>query len=157
VSLRPIVLAVLVCASLVSQISAAQVDRDLDGTWEGVLPVVYSYGIPEDHVPPDAQMHVRLRIRGRNVRLAVSLGDSPGPPDYERFRITRFESSAIVYLGENAEDWVDTWFFTLARKDADTLLAFGWRVLNNTNLAANRDDARWAWGLMGDLHRNRSR
>jgi hypothetical protein len=140
---------------LVPAASSAQDDLNLDGQWEGTLTLVARPGVPDDW-RRGTQLAVRIRLRGQSVRVALSFSDDAGPPTMTRFRVARTETSAVIYLAHNAEDWVETIVLTAIQTDTDTSLVSGWRVVNNTQRAPGRRYSRFAMAFLGELERVRS-
>jgi hypothetical protein len=138
--------------ALVSGVAHAQSELTLDGTWEGELTAISGSGISP---PPRHFGVVRLEIFRRNARVFMD-GDEVKPG---AFQIERNGSNAVISAIESdpssaqGAGWVETWAFIVTLGDADTLIVNYVRVVNNNNMAASEDGARFSQIRTGQLRR----
>ena len=125
----------------------------LDGVWQGHLDNVTGPGIAP---PPDGDYPiVQLHIDRRNVRVLLGQ-DEPKAGTFEIMRegtnavITSIQSDPGAALGQS---WVETWTFVVTLFDQNTLMVNYVRVVNNNNVDAAQDGARFAQVRTGRFHR----
>ena len=118
-------------------------DTAFDGAWEGRLDVVHRYGADELFRLPETATNTmaRLTVRGEEADVFLDgLQVNPG----SGLRVARYDSAVLVY----ATFPLGTWQWSLTKLDADTALAFAWRVGDSSTLS----DA-LALGFLGELKR----
>lgn len=132
--------------------------KRMDGMWEGALTYVMQSPVPDTEAKP---YEVRLTIRGNRP---VSWEWRPGVDrewrSRKHFQYFRYRDKPGLLGGEflhsgHDEDglWSEHQSLILSRKNAETLVAYWVRVVNNVELPREDPDATWSWCLTGDLHR----
>lgn len=133
--------------------AAAQVEPVFDGIWEGQIELVTTHGIKvPSRILPQAEspMPLTLEIRGRTgtVRFGREYILPAGG-----FNVERFDAAAHV-IGQTVTTlWVETWQLSLTKKDADTVLVYLWRVVNDMRRRPEQDYSKFAWAGVGELAR----
>jgi len=126
----------------------------LDGTWEGNLDPVSGAGLS-----PTRLRGVRLVISGQNVSVftpneGALIEIKPGTFVLQRDGTNAVITSIQIDPGRpRNEGWVETWCFAVTLNDSATLIANFVRVVNNNDLAADRDGARFSQIASGLLQR----
>jgi hypothetical protein len=136
--------------------AAAQGDPAFDGVWEGQIEVVTTHGVkvPSRILPrAESPMPLTLEIRGRGgtVRFGRETILSAGS-----FYVERFDAAAHVIAQIATPLWVETWQLSLTKKDADTVLVYLWRVVNDMRRRPDQDYSKFAWAGVGELRRAQS-
>jgi hypothetical protein len=135
---------------------AARDIGSFEGAWEGRLKVVA--GTNEDS---DSYKRAKARyeespfkIIVREQRASVYFGDREVKPASFQTRIHM--SNAVVFASDTGEDqdgrWVETWNFTLTRKNPETLIVCFSRVVNDLD-APEASDSRFFYMAAGELGR----
>jgi hypothetical protein len=142
---------------LLLQPSVGQDAGSLDGTWEGKLEVVDS-GAPKDSDSDQrikaayAKSPFKITIHGQ--RASVYFGETEVKPGL--FRAEVYMTNAVVFASSDGSDqdgrWVETWNFSLTRKNPETLIAYFSRVVNNLDLAEAKDGSKFGLLAAGSFH-----
>ena len=130
---------------------AAQSDPVFDGVWEGSVDVVATYGMKKrpDWLSRD-QYPLRIQVRGNTVSVRH---DKRQLRPEGGFRIERHGAAALVYSDVASDWWIETWQISLTKTDANTVLVFLWRVVNNKFRRLDEDRSKFAWAGVGELKR----
>lgn len=144
---------ILALAVLAAGPADAQSDAIFDGVWEGTVEVVAVQGVkrPSGVLPSkESPMPFRLEIRGKvaTIRSGKRVLRPQGG-----FAVERFGAAALIYANAASDSWIETWQLSLSKKDADTVLVYVWRVVNNKLLLPDVDGSKHAWGGVGELRR----
>lgn len=118
-------------------------DAAFDGAWEGRLDVVHRHGADELFRLPETATNTVARLTVRGTEADVFLDGMQVNPG-SGLRVARHDSALLVY----ATFPLGTWQWSLTKLDADTALAFAWRVGDSSTLS----DA-LALGFLGELKR----
>ena len=147
------VLAVVV-AAVTHGPAAAQSNPNFEGTWEGTIDLVAMEGVPAvADFSPEEQNAVRIQVRGPTAN--VTLGRAPIRPA-GGFRIDTHDAAALIYANAASDTWIETWQISATKTDANTLLVFLWRVVNNKYEHPDWDTRKFVWGGVGQLKRAQS-
>jgi hypothetical protein len=143
---------------VISSSAAGQTDAVFDGVWEGTIEVVDSYGVvnPTLVLPEGDPSAISLRLEVHGSAVTITLGNDPRQP-IGGYHIQKYDAAALVYSNVAADNWIETYQYSLTKTKADTVLVFVWRVVNNTLLRPERDRSKFAWGAVGQLQRTPSR
>lgn len=152
---RRALLVVLSAAAGTAADARAQVAQSgLDGDWEGELTSISGPGLAP---PPQDFGTVRMHIDRRNVRVFIDQAEvKPGT-----FVIEREGASAVISSLEAdpgapvGTSWIETWTFVVTLGGPDSLLVNFVRVVNNTNMRASQEGARFSQIRTGELRRLR--
>lgn len=154
-----------ICHEVDQQSAVVQSDLDelgkLDGTWEGPL---YTF---ERNVATSSPMHmrdkpreVRLVIRGIPVEVRTKTSEGEWrPPTVGFFEGFRYERSAETIVGSflrsgrNPDQWVEHQSLYITRKDANTLIVYWVRAVNNVEAPLSDPQSKWGRVGVGELRK----
>lgn len=133
------------------------VGRDVgsfEGTWEGKLHVVDSTASKDsDSYKRTKATHeeslFRITIRGQ--RADVYFGETEIKPSL--FQAHTFMTNAVVFASNAGGQWVETWDFALTQKNSEALIVCFSRVVNNLDLAEEKDGSRFFVVAVGEFRR----
>jgi len=157
---RAVFIAVLLLASGIAfpNPAAGAGANSLEGMWEGKLEVVYS-GASKDPKSIErvksayAKAPLKIRINGQQAR--VYFGEEEVKPG--SFQFHAYASNAVIFASSAGDDkdgrWVETWNFTLTETDAETIVTYLSRVVNNLDLPETKDGGKFGLFAIGELHR----
>ena len=138
--------------------SAGQGPGSLEGTWEGKLEVVYSGSSKDsdsDKRTKAAYAKSPFRISVNGQQASVYFGGEEVKPGL--FQTQVYMTNAVIFAWSAGEDqdgrWVETWNFTLTRKNSETMIACLSRVVNNLDLDETKDGSKFGLFVAGELHR----
>ena len=136
--------------------AAAQIDPVFDGVWEGTIEVAAVEGVrvPSRILPTDeSPMPLQLEVRGRTATVKF---DREFMLPEGGFQVEKFDAAALILAHAATVSWIETWQLSLTKTDADTVLIYVWRVVNNTGRRPEADYSKFAWGGVGELRRLQS-
>jgi hypothetical protein len=141
--------------------SLPSVGRDVgsfEGTWEGRLEVVdggSSKDSEADKRTKAAYGKSLFKIAIHGQRASVYFGETEVKPTL--FQAHVYQTNAVVFASSAGSDqdgeWVETWDFALTEKNFETLIACFSRVVNNVEVAEEKDGSKFFVLAVGELHR----
>jgi hypothetical protein len=129
----------------------------LDGAWEGTLHDIAGRGL--DVVPNQPPGVFRIFLQDEIVQIFIRESDAFVEVKPGRFTVQRRGSNAIISSIDNdpgsplGSSWVETWTFAVTLKDTNTLIVNYLRVVNNNQLEATVDGARFTLMRTGEFQR----
>jgi hypothetical protein len=154
----------LACAlvGLASNAGSAIPFERLDGVWEG--PLEYAMRSPPVEGTPATYMQVV--IVGNRVRTLATRDSAADPwfrhaPLVRRLRFTKRPGTIAGTFVSNGRDedgrWVEHQSLVLTMRDADRLLVYLLRVVNNVDLPRDDKNSNWSFLRVGTLERANAR
>jgi hypothetical protein len=128
----------------------------LDGVWEGDLAFVD----PPDSIS-EAKWRFRLEIHGNKAKvITIPSEESSGKPHEVKpgkFIVAQYGPSGVVLALDAGHDnegtWVETWNFTVTKKDKNTLITRWCRMVNNIDLPLSVSHSKFALIAAGEMAR----
>jgi len=127
---------------------------DFDGIWEGHLK---GFQAPLLRKQKAHAFKTRLWIKDDAVQVFYQKDQKWHEVKAGAFRIFKHKSNALIYAISSGSDedgaWVETWSFSVTKKDKNSLLVFWYSIINNNDAPLEEDHARVATGASGVLHK----
>lgn len=126
---------------------------NLGGEWRGKLVPLHG-----EHLDPrDWNLELRFFIRGDMAQVFIWRGSGWEEVKPGQFRLTHHKSNAILYSIDSGSGWVESWIFSLSRRDEDSLNVYANRIINNINMAPDDPHSRITYGATAVFTRSYDR
>jgi hypothetical protein len=126
---------------------------NLGGEWRGKLEPLHGQHLD----PRDWALELRFFIRGDMAQVFIWRGSGWQEIKPGQFHITHHKSNAILHSIDSGNGWVESWVFSLSRRDEDSLYVYANRIINNVNMAPNDPRSRITYGATAVFTRSYDR
>ena len=130
---------------------------DFNGIWEGHIK---GFQAPLLRTKRTHVFKTRLWVKGDEVQVFYQKDQRWNEVKAGAFRIFKHKSNALIYAINSGTDqdgaWVETWSFSVTKKDKNSLLVYWYSVINNNDAPLEEEYSRIATGASGVFRKIKS-
>ena len=100
---------------------------NLGGEWQGRLQPIHGQHLD----PRDWKLPLRFYIRGDRAQVFIDRGGQWQEVKPGKFKVSQHKSNAVIHSIDSGSGWVESWIFSISRRDEDSIFVYGNRIINN--------------------------
>lgn len=123
------------------------------GEWRGKLQPLHGAHLD----PRDWNLELRFFIRGDDAQVFIRRGSQWQEVKPGKFRFSQLKSNAVIYSTDSGDGWVESWVFSLSKRDEESVFVYGNRIINNYKQAPSQDGSRITYAASSVFQRSYDR